>query len=160
METLLSSWQRFFFRELFWVFLTVFSSFDKRSMICAKELEFSFLPLPWHFCPTAAFPLKLFCRVPSLSYLRHSPVLWVVCAPPYFWHSAQLFSTLAFLGTQLLWELLLLRLPLSRFPVDFSALSFAAFSLALEFATTFSTFSRTPNSFLTLWGSKSCVRLY
>jgi hypothetical protein len=33
-------------------------------MICAKELALSFLPLPWRFCPTAAFPLKPFLRVP------------------------------------------------------------------------------------------------
>jgi hypothetical protein len=44
--------------------------------------------------------------------------------------------------------------------VAFSELSLAAFSLASEFATTFLTFSRTPSSFLTLWGSESCVRSY
>ncbi len=99
---LLSSWQHFFFRELFWVFMTIFLSFEKYSMICSKELEFTFLPILWHFYPMAAFPfpLKFFCRVPSLLYLRHSLVLWVVCVPPYFWHSMQLFVALAFLGTQ------------------------------------------------------------
>jgi hypothetical protein len=156
----LSSWRRFFFRDLFWAFFTVFSSFEKRSMICAKELALSFLPLPWRFCPTAAFLLKLFLRVTSFLYLRHSPVLWVVCAPPCFWHSAQLFSALTFLGTRTSWEPVPLRLPLSRFPVAFSELSLAAFSLASEFATTFLTFSRTPSSFLTPWGSESYVRSY
>jgi hypothetical protein len=146
----LSLWRHFFFRQLFWAFFTVFSNFEKWSMICAKELALSFLPLPWHFCPTAAFPLKLFLRVPSFSYLRHSPILWVVCAPPCFWHSAQLFSTLTFLGTRTSWEPVPLRLPLLRFPVAFLELSLAAFSLASEFATTFSKFSITPSSFLTL----------
>ncbi len=42
----------------------------------------------------------------------------------------------------------------------FLGLSFLTLSLVLECATTYSTFSRTPNSFLTLWGSESCVRSY
>ncbi len=42
----------------------------------------------------------------------------------------------------------------------FLSVLFWAFSLALEFATTFSTFSRMTNSFLMLWGSKSCVSSY
>jgi hypothetical protein len=87
----LSLWQQFFFCNFFWGFLTVFSCFEKHSKICVKELVWSFLPLPLHFCPTAAFLLKPFLRVPSFSYLWHSPVLWVVCVPPCFWHSAQLF---------------------------------------------------------------------
>ncbi len=46
------------------------------------------------------------------------------------------------------------------FSGDFLSIFFVAFSLVLELATTFSTFSRMPNSFLTLWGRESCVRLY
>ncbi len=62
---LLYSWQSFFFCELFWLFLTAFSSFGKRSMNCAKELEWSFLPLPWLFCPMVTFLWKPFIRVPT-----------------------------------------------------------------------------------------------
>ncbi len=120
-----------------------FSSFEKRSKNCAKELEWSFLPLPWLFCPMVIFLRKPFLRVPSFSYLPHSPVLLVVCVPPYFWHSVQLFSTFAFLAFVYLFRWL------SQY--------FPAFSLALELVTTFSMFSRTPNSFLMLWGSKYCV---
>ena len=51
----LYSWWHFILRKLFWVFLTAFLSFKKCSIICTKELAWSFLPLPWHFCPMAAF---------------------------------------------------------------------------------------------------------
>ncbi len=60
----LYSWQRVFFRKLFWVFLTAFSSFEKHSMNCAKELAWSFLPFPWRFDPMAAFPLKTLLKSP------------------------------------------------------------------------------------------------
>ncbi len=97
----LYSWQSFFFHEPFLIFLTAFLSFEKRSMNCTKELAWSFLPLLWHFCPTTAFLLKPFLRVRSFLYLWHSLVLWVVCAPPCFWHSVELFLNLTFLGS---WE--------------------------------------------------------
>jgi hypothetical protein len=64
------------------------------------------------------------------------------------------FLNFAFLGMQNSLELVPFCLP---FPVTFSVHSFMAFSLALELATTFSTFSRMLNGFLTLWGSKFCV---
>jgi hypothetical protein len=144
---LLYSWQHFFFCELFWVFLTAFLSFEKHSRNSTKELAWSFLPLPWHFCPMTAFLLKPFLRVPSYLYLWHSPVLCVVCAPSCFWHSAQLLLTYIFLGIQNSLELVPLCLP---FLVAFSVLSFVAFSLVLVFATNFLTFSRMPNSFLML----------
>ena len=55
---LLSLLRRFFFRELFWAFFKVFSSFEKWSMICAKELALSFLPLRGVSVPRLPFCLN------------------------------------------------------------------------------------------------------
>ncbi len=88
---LLYSWRRFFFRELFWVFLTAFSSFEKRSINCTKELAWSFLPLPLRFTPMAAFQLKLFLRVPSFcTYSTHR--YCGLCACPHVSGTARSFS--------------------------------------------------------------------
>ncbi len=42
----------------------------------------------------------------------------------------------------------------------FLSVFFHSLFLGIGIASTFSTFSRMPNSFLTLWGSESCVRSY
>ncbi len=147
----------FLLSQAFLGFFDSFLEFQEAFHELCKGIRIVFLTIAvWCFCPMVTFLLKPFLRVPSFFY-GTSLVLWVVCVPPYFWHSVQLFSTFAFLGMQNSLELVPFRLP---FPVTFSVLSFRAFFLALELATTFSTFSRTPNSFLMLWGSKTCVRLY
>jgi hypothetical protein len=49
------------------------------------------------------FPAKAFFGVPSFSYLRHSPMLWVLCAPPCGLHRAQCFAY--FWGFFVIWSL-------------------------------------------------------
>ncbi len=145
---------------LLWAFLGLFDSFlefQKAFHELCEGIKMVFLTIAMAFLSNSYFLVETILKGSVLLVLMNSPVLWVVCAPPYFWHSVQLFSTFAFLGMQNLLELVPFHLP---FPVTFSVDSFMAFSLALELATTFLTFSRMPNSFLMLWGSESCVRLY
>ena len=96
-------------------FLSPFSSLAQRSMSCAK------LALLFPFKKDFLAPPYL--GVQSLLYLRHSSVLWAVCAPPCLLHSWQYFeSFLTFFGIQSAEELVPFRLPLlSAYPLDLSA---------------------------------------
>ncbi len=140
--------------------MTAFSSFEKRSMNCAKKLAWCFLPLPLHFAPNGClsietlFKSSIFLVLTALTGIVgpvHAPMFLAQCTA---FLEPHLFRDTVVRGTT---TLALTFLALSG---GFLGTFLFGLFLGIGICYYFSTFSRTPNSFLTLWGSESCMRLY
>ena len=121
-------------------------------VLLAWQISGKFLLCGLRFAP---FPAKDFFGVPSFSYLRHSMVFWVLCAPPCCLYSMQCFpSTWCFFGIRLLKVTIFFL----EEPPPFILAWVPSHPMSVGKA--FLMHSSTLSNLWTLWGTKAPVSLY